>query len=196
MRILPLALAALLATGCVGTRQPDADLLPAVTLSEVNRTLEGQVSRVYFADGRAPVQGHVTVGPEATVIRNGAGVETVTTEAVQTVTLDVSMSPERGALHGAGVGATPGLLISSLIALNPGGESRGLQMHFLPQAILLATVGAGVGGGIGAATSTGRDDRVVYEAPVTRYPDAALALRTSEREILSPTGSASPGRAK
>lgn len=179
MRLLSFALAALLLTGCATSRQP-ASPLPAVTLGEVNRALEGSVARVHFADGRAPLQGRVTVGPEVTVVRNGTRVDTLPTEDIETVTMDVSMSPEVGAMHGAGVGATPGLIFAALVGLEGGFADNAIARHALRFGVTLASIGAGIGGGIGAATSTGRDDQVIYEAPVTRYPDAALVLLRTE----------------
>ena len=188
MRLSCLALVALVATGCATSRPSPAP--PPVTLAEVNRTLGTRTATVYFAGDRAPTRGEVVVGPEVTTIRNLKGVETLATAEIASVTLDMSMSATTGALHGAGIGVAPGAGLALAVALDGDDGSfsgKGFDRLVLRQAAIWAAVGAAVGAGLGAASAAPRDERPVYEAPITRYPDAGLVLL--QRDGPAPTAS-------
>lgn len=187
MRILSLVLLALIFSGCASSRMPD-EPLPLVTLTEVNRALDGRTATVRFADARGSVQGRVTMGPVESVIRDGGSVLRVPTGEIEAVYVDVSMSPAQGALHGGAIGAAPGTALALAATLDSGRGFGGqtLRRHVIQRGLSAALVGLAVGTAVGTVTTNRRDDRAIYQAPITRYPDAALALLENEEAPAPP----------
>ena len=192
MRLLPLALVVLVLSGCASLQRPDVARSPA-TLEEVNRSLDGRQAMVYFDGDRMPTRTYVYVGPEETVLRfsgpvvtkNGTQVaeHVVPTEEVQRIEVDASLSRGQGAGRGALYGASPG---GGIALLGAGWATFCVEYDCIGAAIFvgggvaLAAIGAGLGAGVGSISAGSVDMVTVYQAPITRYPDAALALLNAE----------------
>ncbi|OZC01907.1 hypothetical protein [Rubricoccus marinus] len=196
MRCLAVFLVAFMLTGCASSRR--AELTPPpVRLSEVNRALEGHRANVVYADGREPVRGFVRIGAEETTVVERSGENhRVPTADILRVELDASLTPAQGAGNGALYGAIPGLLMAGA-----GGISLATtncdwcfaEAYMIAGGGAVAVLGAVVGTGAGALGATTREMVPVYEAPVTRYPDAALELLTAEPLAEpSPTATTAP----
>ncbi|WP_143536724.1 hypothetical protein [Rubricoccus marinus] len=148
---------------------------------------------VHFLDKRRPVEGYVRVGEAATSIQP-LGMEPLD-EPAGVLTADISHirirteSPEAyGEKRGAAYGVLPALVVmgaGAVAAVNdtpctaawgPGDCASTRLAWGATLGALAVTVGYLRGGGANEFEKT----LMVYEAPITRYPDAALALLTAE----------------
>ena len=191
-----LLLVAVLVTGCASTRSPGT-LPEPTTLKEVNEVLADERAWVYFADGREPERWRVEVGPESTRLTGerrlvrGPRVNIVPTSEISHIEIDDSLTAGEGAV--TGIHYTTGV---SLVTIGTGllvdavERSNCTEFGTCPPwttgagiALLGGTVGlAGIAVGpvVGGATTAKRYPVTVYRAPVTRYPDAALALMEAD----------------
>lgn len=184
MRLLVLFLAAALA-GCASSRPPE-DAPPPPTLAEVNGALQHKPAVVFFRGGTF-VRGRAEVGPLETVVRvDGRGDsrrEVYRTEDVERIEVDLGLSSRQGALAGILWGAAPGAGMhlygraSEAACRERGGYNCGYNGGWYRiGGAVLATVGAAIGSWAGAVSTLPEHYAPVYAGPVTRYPDAALAL--------------------
>ncbi|MEM1055436.1 MAG: hypothetical protein AAGI52_07905 [Bacteroidota bacterium] len=188
MRVLPLLL--VLCMSCASLQRPQVDPMPA-TLAEVNRALEGRKAQVHFTDGRVPVRGYVAVGSKVTVVdvrrvrRMEVEISTsevsIPTSEIGYIEADASLSSGQGVARGTLYGALSGVALGVLwwVSENPDDDQVGIGSLFIVN-------GAVLGAGIGPIATSGQDWVPVYEAPITRYPDAAFALLEMEE---TPVGS-------
>ena len=186
--------ACLTLAGCASLGHPPGTLPQPVTLSEVNRVLEGELATVHFADGRAPERWYVEIRPDTTYLLGDADFflrqerRTVSTAEVAQIEIDDSLSPGQGAVRGAGYGMLPGAAVAGIGAVGGLTCTTGENDYScLGPALLIlggmaaVTVGVPIGAGTGATITSRRYPVTVYQAPITRYPDAALALLERER---------------
>lgn len=186
MRVITLVLLVVTVTGCASSRRAEV-VPPPVTLAEVNQALDEQRATVTYADGRQ-VEAFVFIGPETSVVREDRAVATedgsrigevvVPTSEILRVEVDASLSAWQGAGRGAAVGAVPGgvLLLVGAASLRRCPDYCIVEGLAIGGGGVLAVLGAGVGAGVGATATSSTDLVQVYQSPVTRYPDAALAL--------------------
>lgn len=191
-----LLLVVLVLTGCASSRPPGT-LPEPVTLAEVNRALAEQRATVYFADGREPERWYVEVGPETTRLLGkarvigGPEVRRIPTGEIAQIEIDDSLSAGQGAKRGAGYGALSGLplvamgLYAAATCTTGENDYSCLGALAIPLGAGVSTVGGIVGAGAGAATTARRYPVTVYRAPVTRYPDAVLALMENEEAQMA-----------
>ena len=174
MRALFCILAAVI-SGCVSSRPPGT-LTPPATLQHLNAVLNGTRATLYDTTGHEQRDVFLSIGPERTLVKRSATDRgyAIPTDLIAFVEIDDSQSTVQGAVAGAKSGAMPGL-----VAMGAGAvvlatcEGWGcLGAFFLGAGGALASgVGAGIGAATGAAITSRRYPVVVYEAPVSRYPD-------------------------
>ena len=168
-----LLLTTVLLAGCASSRLPAT---PPATLSEVNAVLAERWASVELAAGVQIEADNVQIAPDSTTLTNRrTGVEMVIpTERV----LLVSMRGPSRVGTGALVGATPGLLLFGLGASAAyAAEQNGDRQAIAPAIVMMGSIpililGSAAGSVTGALLFSGRTG-VIYEAPLSRYPDAS-----------------------
>ena len=184
MRAVLLAVALALA-GCAASRPgpgPPATVELA-TLTEVNDALARRPAIVLYADGTEDRYVYVVVGPRETEVRgkrpplferDTQPVRVVETAGIAGILVRQDRPGPSGALHTLCV--APGAL-GACIALSSDGSS-----YCAVEELLLPGLGLGLLGFVCAEAATRLRPRPegfqeVYRGPVTRYADAAAALR-------------------
>ena len=149
-----------------------------------------EASRQAAAGDRVVVLDGVT-----TLVRGGRD-QRIPTETVASVSLDASATPNQGALAGGLLGALPGaiLLTESIVTAErcTGFLCIDDVVIEIPVYTAATLVGAAVGAFAGRSVARGTRYRAVYEAPITRYPDAALALMDAHGRPSSVPSDAPP----
>ena len=179
-----LLLSALALTGCATSRAPTTPF-PPTTLQEVNAILESRLALVTLEDG-TEVRAYARVGPMHTVLSRravaeaGSGEGLVPTSAIVHIAVDDSPTESQGAIGGTIVGMVPGgIMVLSGFSVYATSNCREFCVDgvaLISMGAFLAQLGAGLGREAGAAIGRQKHFVVVYKAPVTRYPDAALVL--------------------
>ena len=222
MRAL-LLLVALLASGCVVSRpsHPPGTLAPPTTLAEVNSILASTRATIHYTDGRQPEEVFVFVGVELSLVQladpdRTAPVLAVPTEQIAFIEIDDSLPRRQGASNGAKLGTFPGGVLMGtgvlLAVTNPPCGEYDISCALGPAAAIVSgavitAVGALAGAAAGSVLTSQRYPVIVYQAPLSGYPDAAShasstpqgsigELATGDRPFTSSTAAAHSAAAR
>lgn len=158
---------------------------------------------MYFNDGSRSVTADVNIGPDSTrlVIARPEWIELsfgrgrpryVRTESVERVEMRRGPKPWKGSAFGFAIGAAPGALL--LTGELSGVEEFQTDSGLAPSPhLLLAMAGGLIGYNIGTAVDAASGFHVIYQGPVTRYPDAALVLMQAPPEPLADSAAPEAG---
>ena len=134
---------------------------PPDSLAAVNRVLDGREARIVFTDSTEAVGREVSVAADSVRFWTEEARRAIPTGDVRRITYERDrFSPGKGVLGGLMLGA--GVITACYLT----GEGDPLCLAF---GGLVMMGGAVIGGGLGILEQAGSQERIAYEAPLSRY---------------------------